>query len=724
MGRVTQDLGWLLELNAVSLGSALVEDAPIGATELVVGDVVDFDEAGGTLLLGGELLGYSATDPDAETIILNGPLAEAAAVDDYVAVWDDENGKAAAEIRALVEFINTNGDDDPVAATLTHALAPQLALGPRDGRGETVLLEEYGGSWRVVDVLGKDLVLDVTSGTASAPAPPTGLTLDAGVYVVGARNYARVLASWDPVTTRVNGDDLEDLDHYTVQTKNGLPEDGTFQWGNDVQVPAGTENVMMQPFNVGQTVSVRVRAVTENDIVGPWCDPTWILTSDDDEAPATPSTPTTSSRLGTVKIFWDGRNASGGLMDADFDYVEVHASTTPTFTPVPGDTGTVIGRLYGAGYHLMSVGPTGYNTTWYYRLIAIDTSGNASGPSGVANSIVKPLVDVSNFPDDAMEVLYARTGHFIDLTAANFSANLITADYIDFGTLYGELITGLQIQTDTGATTGVKIKNTGIEAYNSSGTRTFYVNASTGAVEILGSLTSGSSITGASITGSTLTGNTVQTASSGSRIVLSGVGGLVVTGGSGTTLEIGLSGQLRAYSQQAQFFAGLYAAGTSYLYDGVNVYNGLSVQSGGASITGSLGVSSSITASGALSAAGITSSDLNGGGNTPAEIGNGGLIKRGTSTRRVKSNIEPYLPDINAFMGLQPVTFTRNEDGPNGRTYVGFIAEDLAEAGLEELIYRGADGLPAGIYYAELSTVLLTIAKDLDRRVRTLEHAA
>lgn len=678
---VTQEPGWLLELNAYALGSALTADAPEGATTLVVTDVIDFDEGGGSLHLNGNLLGYSHTDPDSETIYLNGPLAEAADVDDLVQVWDTENGKPAAEIRALVEFINTNGDDDPVSATLAHALAPQLALGPRDGRGETVLLEEYAGSWRIIDVLGKDLVLDITSGTAQAPAAPENLVLDSGVYEVGGRNYARVLASWDPVTTRGNGDDLEDLDHYLVQCKTGLPEDPSATWGFDHEVPAGTENVTMQPFNVGQTISVRVAAVTELGITGPWSDPASILTSDDDEPPAVPSAPTTSSRLGTITIAWNGLNASGGVMDADFAYVEIHASTTPGFTPTPGDTGTVIGRLYGASYHVMSVGPDGYDTTWFYRLIAVDTSGNASGPSGIASNEVKPLVDVSNFPDDAMEILYARTGHFIELTAANFSSNLIQADYIDFGTLNGVLITGLQIQTDTGATAGIKIKNTGIEAYNSGGTRTFYVNAATGAVEILGSLTSGSSITGASITASTLSGVTITGAS--------------------------------VYISQMYPDSGDIAIDA---YGGFNLYNLPGAPA-------NMYAQSSITSGGNLNGYGVYSLDLNGGGNTPAEIGNGGLIKRGTSTRREKSNIETYVPDVEAFLGLQPRTFTRNDDGPGGRTYVGFIAEEVADAGLEELIYRDSGGEPAGIFLAEFTTVLLSIVQDHHQRLAELEPA-
>jgi hypothetical protein len=98
-----------------------------------------------------------------------------------------------------------------------------------------------------------------------------------------------------------------------------------------------------------------------------------------------------------------------------------------------------VGELSAPGY--VVAGPLNYQATYYTRLVAYDSSGNASDPSAQAVLVVAPLVDVSNFPDDAMQTLYARTGHFIDLTADNFSANLIKGMWIDAGAITADKLT-------------------------------------------------------------------------------------------------------------------------------------------------------------------------------------------------------------------------------------------------------------------------------------------
>ncbi|MEO1960925.1 MAG: hypothetical protein ABGW82_08130, partial [Paracoccus sp. (in: a-proteobacteria)] len=69
------------------------------------------------------------------------------------------------------------------------------------------------------------------------------------------------------------------------------------------------------------------------------------------------------------------------------------------------------------------------------RLVPYDSSGNAGTPSNQVTIEVAALVDVSNFPDTAMADLYARTGQFLDLSADNFSANLIEGQWVKTGTL-------------------------------------------------------------------------------------------------------------------------------------------------------------------------------------------------------------------------------------------------------------------------------------------------
>lgn len=544
-----------------------------------------------------------------------------------------------------------------------------------------------------------------TGGPAQRPKAPTGLDVDAVVGFVGSQPQVTFTASWDAVTENTDDTELVNLDHYELQTKMGAPA-STASWAPVASTGPDELEVTLSGYPVDQEISARVRAVNTKGVGGEWSTPTSTAAVNDDGVPSTPSTPTVSSRLGTITIRWDGLTAGGLGMEDDFDYVEVHQSTTNGFTPTAGDPNTLLDRFDGPGYTVKSVGPTGYGVTWYFRFIAIDTSGNASPYSTQASSEVKPLVDVSNFPDDAMNVLYARTGHFITLTSDNFSSNLITADFIDFGSLNGELITGLQIQTSASSTVGIKLKNTGLEVWGG-GVRTFYATSS-GNVEMKGTLKSGSDISAVNISADQITSGSIS--------------GDLISGGTISGVTISGVNSVGASVVTAQGFGA--TAKTVISSSGITVTN----PSGGTALsvsnTGSVTAAGSVAASGAISGAGITSSDLNGGGNTPAEIGNSGLIKRGTSSARYKHDIADLDLDPATVLQMRPVTFRRNDEGVEGRLYAGFIAEELADLGLETWIYRNPDDQPEGIYYAELSAALVVAFKHLHDRVTALEGAA
>lgn len=83
----------------------------------------------------------------------------------------------------------------------------------------------------------------------------------------------------------------------------------------------------------------------------------------------------------------------------------------------------------------------------------------------------------------------------------------------------GAVVTGGVLQTETTSRRGLKINSAGLAAYDASGNATFVVNAGTGALALLGSLTGGGTITGPAL----------QTAASGERIVIrnDGSGGII-----------------------------------------------------------------------------------------------------------------------------------------------------------------------------------------------------
>jgi len=100
----------------------------------------------------------------------------------------------------------------------------------------------------------------------------------------------------------------------------------------------------------------------------------------------------------------------------------------------------------------------------YVRVVAVDKTGNKSGPSDAATATALLI-------DDA---------HISDLTVSKVTAGTISASWV----MAGEIKTA-----DTGAR--ARTSADGYELYNTAGTRTFFADAATGNVNIVGQLVSG-----------------------------------------------------------------------------------------------------------------------------------------------------------------------------------------------------------------------------------------
>lgn len=149
--------GTVLNVSAAPLGDVLAADAASGATTLYVTDTSDFDPAeGGFLSINGETIQYTAVDDDAETITLVSGISAGATADDAVYVWDVGLAEIAKEYRALVAVPGALGNDDALDVLVAQSLAPLLPEGLRDpGTGESVVLEQQGTDWVIIDVRGK-----------------------------------------------------------------------------------------------------------------------------------------------------------------------------------------------------------------------------------------------------------------------------------------------------------------------------------------------------------------------------------------------------------------------------------------------------------------------------------------------------------------------------------------------------------------------------------------
>jgi hypothetical protein len=126
-----------------------------------------------------------------------------------------------------------------------------------------------------------------------------------------------------------------------------------------------------------------------------------------------------------------------------------------------------------------------------------------------------------------------------------------------------------------------------------------------------------------------------------------------------------------------------------------------------------------------------------GGGTTGASINNAGTIIRTTSSEKYKQDIEPLEVNYEDLLSLEPKRFRFKDEAAadeNARYYAGFIAEEIAQTSLTDFVaYKtNEDGTkePDGVYYAELSTALLsalkqqdTLIKSLTARVEALENS-
>ena len=112
---------------------------------------------------------------------------------------------------------------------------------------------------------------------------------------------------------------------------------------------------------------------------------------------------------------------------------------------------------------------------------------------------------------------------------------------------------------------------------------------------------------------------------------------------------------------------------------------------------------------------------------------NNGLMARMTSSRRYKRNIADWSADPEAVLALQPRTWQANTpmEGEDPESwFVGFVAEEVHELGLTELVQYDEDGRPDALHYATFSVAQQAVLRkheeeiaDLRARVEQLEGA-
>lgn len=212
------------------------------------------------------------------------------------------------------------------------------------------------------------------------PKAPLGLIVQTDAYI-GSDGYAHGLATamWSAVTEATDNTAIE-ISNYSVEWK--LRKDGA-PWQ-----AAGTTDKTQLGFgglDCGTMIEVRVRAVpTYSDKLGEWSEISVVTVESDTTPCSVPSKPVLSSELGVVTVHWDGKTASGGQMESDFDHIEVGEDSATAGMRVISATQSGKGDYVVTG---LTVGGT-----YRYALRSMDHAGNKSGWSSIASVTVASAV--------------------------------------------------------------------------------------------------------------------------------------------------------------------------------------------------------------------------------------------------------------------------------------------------------------------------------------------
>lgn len=269
---------------------------------------------------------------------------------------------------------------------------------------------------------------DTPAGDPSVPNPPTGVGGNAIQYI-DANGLTQVLAtfSWAAPVTNTDGSTVTDLDHYRYAWKYADAPAGTdWSWADtDGLVTTAT----ISPLEPGRQLLFYVRAI---DKVGWWStnQPTpYVLDLGIDTiAPPEPSNPLLASMLKQFIVEWDGLDLNDQEMPADFSHVEVWSSKASNFDV--GDAGSDFrGTLDHEGQLYLTAYGYAIGEAAYFRLVAVDRSGNRSPQSVIATL---PLAGITG-PDITANTITANNLAVGSVTAQAIAAGAITAGKISIG---------------------------------------------------------------------------------------------------------------------------------------------------------------------------------------------------------------------------------------------------------------------------------------------------
>lgn len=304
------------------------------------------------------------------------------------------------------------------------------------------------------------------------PAVPTGLTATSAPFTDDhGVTWAQVTASWAQVTTNSDGTVITDLAGYQISWR--YLSMGASAPGHVVEAPGTGTSVTWSPVGANAQISIKVRAYDKSNNYGAWSAEYTLTTQDDTTPPEQPSTPVADNYAGLLRLTYDGKTASGAAWAPDVQTFQVHASTTNNFTPVKSDPLTWVDTLTAAGQTFLD---PGYGQTRYFKILAIDRSGNASVPSAQSAAVTTQQLLSADIFDGAVGTAKLADAAITTAKIANLAVNdaqigSVNVGKITAGVMSATLTVSGRIAT---ALTGkrVEMNSVGFQGFDAAGNNT------------------------------------------------------------------------------------------------------------------------------------------------------------------------------------------------------------------------------------------------------------
>jgi hypothetical protein len=346
--------------------------------------------------------------------------------------------------------------------------------------------------------------------------------------------------------------------------------------------------------------------------------------------------------------------------------------------------------------------------------------------------------------DAAAAAAAAAAASAIAATAVQTSANTIVNASNQLTAINGN---GITVYAGSSPTSGARVvlNSSGLAGFNTGGSATFAISASTGTVEVTGGILSGGSITGTSINVPTVgspafsvnaLGQMTATSAnvSGTITATAGtIGGFTISSTSifsSTNLVIESTGNISGGNSQTLFYGFVNIGGGSVTGERL-IVAGTSALNGNTGVLGNLSVTNSCTFGAVtqqfefLSSSGnvrVASTYGNSVSGRSMQISSSGLYGTTASTRRKKHQIASYSIDSAALLNLDVKTFKyKPEIDETQSVQYGFIAEEAQELGLDELIQYDSTGVPDYFAYEKLPIFLLQLIQELKAEIDQLK---